>query len=280
MRDIIDIVQPLFEAQRNIVLWHGTSESVATGLMAERHGAVFLPNVLHIEDYGQIDEGFLLERTVNDNAREFGLWLGRIEREMYPDEPFRKYIVDHDYTDDDQGRALRYRLLIRPKYMEFLKEITPKMTAKGWHLTVISKRNGKLWQLVFEPILAPSQPKLQGGGVYWHLTPVANVENVLQKGLEPRMSRYGFSYPQGRIYLIKSRGDAERMATSLSQRDKKKVEYALLRVTLKGTKGVTVHTDPELKQVAVYTTQPIPASMIKLDQTLIKEATERVGNPP
>jgi hypothetical protein len=48
------------------------------------------------------------------------------------------------------------------------------------------------------------------------------------------------------------------MAEVFSQRDQQKVEYTVFRVDLRRAKGIQVHIDPELAQVAVYATQPIP----------------------
>lgn len=195
------------------------------------------------------------------NAREFGIWLTHKDWDRGMNE-----VLNYDYLDDDKGFALRYRLIIKPSYMDFLKEIMPEINAKGWHVTVVTKMNKRAWQVVFEPILTRHQPKLaQDNGVYWHITPASNVESILQNGLQPRDSRFGFNYPQKRVYLIKGQKHAEQMKTALGSRDKKPVDYVLLKVRLKGVKGATVHTDPELKDVAVYTTQPIPPSQISVE---------------
>jgi hypothetical protein len=60
------------------------------------------------------------------------------------------------------------------------------------------------------------------------------------------------------------------MQASFEQRDKGKVVYSLLRVDLRRTTGLTLHTDPELEAVAVYTTEPIPPAFISVVQDKIK----------
>lgn len=192
-------------------------------------------------------------------ARGFGRWLTDLYEKGGGDD-LDDLILDHDYDDDSNGRPLRYRLMVRAAFREFVRDAAPQMAAKGWALTAEFERNHGIWQLVFEPIRSA---RTRRSTVFWHVTPEGNVANIQAGGLLPQNSRFGFNYPQKRVYLIRNQADAERMCKSLSQRDEKPVQYALLKVDLRRASGIELHVDPELAKVAVYTTQAIPAKLIQ-----------------
>ena len=206
----------------------------------------------------------LTEAVWKGDARSFGIWLTRLQREKFPDpSKYNSEKVDvylYDYDDDAQGKPLRYRLLVGRKYLKFIHDVMPEINNAGWHLTVETKLSSARWQLVFEPDMTPRVAK----GIFWHVTPEANLASIKETGLIPGTSRHGFKFPQPRIYLFRNEKDCELMRDSLSARDKEPVNYALLRVDLTKAKGVTAHIDPELARVAVYATKPIPPQAIKI----------------
>lgn len=205
--------------------------------------------------------------NLDHDARSFGIWLTHLHWDIYHDGG-DDGVFNYDYLDDEKGRPLRYRLMVDKDWLAFIHEVKPQIAEKGWHLTIETKRARNRWQLVFEPLLAPRVPK--AAGIVWHVTPATNVPTILRDGLEPRDSRYSFSYPQRRIYLIRNEKDAARMVASLSQRDNgKKIAYSLLKIDLRRARGVRLHTDPELSAAALYTTEPIPATCISLAQDSI-----------
>lgn len=191
-----------------------------------------------------------------DGARRFGISLAHLYGYDKDDD-----VINYDYNDDARGKAVRYRFIVGPNYRDFLQTMMPQINAAGWHLTAETKRARQRWQLVFEPTLAPRTPRTK---VFWHLTPRANLASVLQYGLLPKQSRHGFKYPQDRIYMIRNAADAQTMAHSFAERDKKPIDYAVIRVDLRRATGITLHLDPELAQVAVYTTQPIPPQFLSV----------------
>jgi len=199
----------------------------------------------------------------NSSARSFGISLTHLYGYNRDDD-----VNNWDYTDDDNGNAVRYRYIVGPKYLAFLKAMMPQITAAGWHLTASEKVGRSRWQLVFEPILAPRTPRT---AIFWHLTPQANVQSILSSGLQPRESRHGFKYPQPRVYLIREEKDAHLMADSFAGRDKTPLQYTVLKVDLRKAKGITLHLDPELKDVAVYATQPIPPQFLSLAHEVVPQ---------
>ncbi len=194
-------------------------------------------------------------------ARSFGIWLGRLYFTQYGKDPG---IKNWDYVNDTNGRGLRYRFICDDKFVKFVNENVKKIHNAGWHLTTLSQRSRSTWQIGFEKILTKRVAK----GIFWHLTPIQNVFSVLEHGLIPRQSRFSINYPQPRIYLIRNKIDAEKMIKSFAVRETKPMEYALLRVDLTKATGIKLHIDPELKDVAVYTTQSIPANFILVKENL------------
>lgn len=196
-----------------------------------------------------------------DGARSFGLSLTRLYGYDKEDD-----VSNYDYLDDAAGKAVRYRYIVGPTYHQFLHDMMPEINAAGWHLTADEKRRRNMWQVVFEPTLAPKTPR---AGIFWHLTPRQNVETILRQGLQPKLSRHGLNYPQPRIYMIRNERDAHIMADSFANRDKRPMEYAVLRVDLRRAKGIDLRLDPELMKVAVYTTQPIPPQYLSLAHDVV-----------
>ena len=66
------------------------------------------------------------------------------------------------------------------------------------------------------------------------------------------------------IYLIRDGERAFMMADAFAERDKRPIDYAVLKVDLRKATGITLHVDPELATAAVYTTQPIPPRFLSL----------------
>jgi hypothetical protein len=213
-----------------------------------------------------VSEAVGARTSLDRDARSFGLWITRLHWAMYPDDYAQEGVINYDYQDDGKGRAVRYRMIVDRDYRAFIHVIMPQIVHQGWHLTIETKHRRRYWQLVFEPILAP---KVAKRGLFWHLTPRRNVAAILRQGLLPRASRYGFSYPQPRIYLIRDRNHATIMQASFERRDKGRVHYSLLQADLRRAKGVTVHVDPELAAVAVYTTEAIPPACLSLAGDII-----------
>lgn len=222
----------------------------------------------------RLDEAVYKRGGVDHDARSFGIWLGNTLWGQH--RPGREPgILNYEYDDNARG-ALRYRMIVDHEFLNFVRnEGADAIRNYGWHLTAMMKkgRKGKrdIYQIVFEPILTAPVPR---ASVFWHITPKQNVETILRDGLLPRGSRFGFSYPQPRVYLVKDRKHARQMADTLGQREPSKVSYALLRVDLRRAKGVRLHTDPELKDVAVYTTQAIPASLVSVAEDTVKPLWE------
>jgi hypothetical protein len=71
--------------------------------------------------------------------------------------------------------------------------------------------------------------------------------------------------------MIRNEKDAFMMADSFSERDKKPIDYTVIKVDLRRAKGVNLHVDPELSKVAVYTTQPIPPECVSLAHETVPE---------
>ena len=199
---------------------------------------------------------------LDHSARDFGLWLTRLDA----DAAYRG-VKNYDY-DDIKNQALRYRIMVTSQYRNFIKSISQQIADMGWHLT-FELRRGKLWQLVFEPIVAPRTPK---NGFFWHVTPQSNSDTIVHDGLVPSSSRFAISYPQPRVYLFRNQSDARQMVDVLTKKDKKPTRYSLIRVDMTKAKSVKLHIDPEISKVAVYTTNPIPASACTLAATVVEDA--------
>jgi len=238
------------------------------------------PIVLGPEVFSEVKDGWQktiremrIDEDVEDRAikeaREFGFWLRDLYFAEHPDDPDVSGIKDHDYTDM-KGKPLRYRLMVDNAFREFLLTNMPRIKAKGWHSSFQSKR-GRYWQFDFEPTLTLRVPRQ---AVFWHVTPSENVDAILKDGLLPRESRHGFSYPQPRVHLIKDEKHARAVVDSLRTRDKGKIQYALLQVDLRRAKGIGLHVDPHLRDVAVYTPNAIPPACIKLVQAVVKGVWE------
>jgi hypothetical protein len=96
--DIKKLIKIIENIENDITLWHGTSESVETikktGLIASRHGAVFLtdnPN-LAIE-YAETDQ----ERTGTDNITIVSVKVSDLDQS--------KLIGDIDHTLEDDWKT-------------------------------------------------------------------------------------------------------------------------------------------------------------------------------
>jgi hypothetical protein len=190
------------------------------------------------------------------DARPFGIWLGRLY-----DAKYHKVagIYLYDYNDDSKHKALRYRLMVDKEFLSFVHDVMPQINANGWHLTAQTKAARNRWQLVFEPTLTSRVPK---STIVWHLTHADNVASILRDGLIPSQSRHGFKYPQKRTYFLKNQSDVTTMMHSFAERDKTPVAYTALKVDLRKAVNVRLHIDPELADVAVFTTDPVPPRAI------------------
>lgn len=196
--------------------------------------------------------------TLDSDARSFGLWIFRNFEKLHPEININNIVLNCDW-DDDRNKPLRYRILCRKRFVDYIGEIKEQISERGWHLTVCNRRKTNLYQLVFEPILSSRQKR---SAIFWHVTPEQNIDSILSNGLIPQNSRFKINYPQPRIYLLKNKNDAERMIKLLQEKDNKK--YVLLKIDLRNKSNITVHTDPELSNVAVYTIQAIPSNQISL----------------
>lgn len=169
-------------------------------------------------------------------------------------------------VDASQGMLNVFVKYVNGNEQEAELALTAAADEMGWSL--LSKNAGSrgvVWWFEPKPITKGPVKASRLPALLYHATLDANVQNILENGLTPRVRQFGTARRYSpRIYLSTSEGGAKAITTGDHSWQTLIVDVRLL------ARGTKFYVDQEFgynkngNPIAVYTLDPIPAAAIKL----------------